>query len=310
MDAPRPTEVTLQGVEGIHAQKPRLNRRHLAMGPGLIVLFGLAIFPAIYSLVISFQNWNLTNPDSGKFVGFKNYIGLLTDGDFWHSVWITVVFVAVAVVLETVLGFLLALAFFRPLPGHQVFRTLLLLPMLAAPIVVGLLARFMLDPQFGIINYMLGLVGLGPQELLSNPDTALMTLTLIDVWQWTPFMFLIFLAAMQSLPDDIIEAGKLDGASRRQLVWHMFLPLMIYPILVAVTLRVIDAFRVYDIIYATTRGGPIDATATMSWRIYEVGFKVFNISYASAYSWLMLIIVVVVAGRLLRQTTKKDVEES
>ena len=120
---------------------------------------------------------------------------------------------------------------------------------------------------------MLGMLGIGPIDFLGSTSLALPTLIAIDVWQWTPFLFLIFLAAMQGIPEDVIEASKLDGASWPSIVWHQFLPLLMYPILVGLALRVIDAFRVYDIVYMTTRGGPIDVTSTMSWQIYDLGFR-------------------------------------
>ena len=128
----------------------------------------------------------------------------------------------------------------------------------------------------------------------------------IDIWQWTPFLFLILLAGMQGLPEDIIEASKLDGASWPQIIWHQFLPLLKYPIMVGILLRLIDAFRVYDIVYMTTRGGPIDVTSTMSWQIYDVGFRSFNISYAAAYSWLLLILVMAVVNSLIRRMAARS----
>jgi multiple sugar transport system permease protein len=132
-------------------------------------------------------------------------------------------------------------------------------------------------------------------------------LILIDVWQWTPFLFLILLAAMQGVPEDVIEAAKIDGASWPRIVWHMFLPLLQYPILVGLALRVIDAFRVYDLVYMTTRGGPIDATSTMSWQIYDVGFRTFNLSYAAAFSWLLLILVMVTVSFMMRRIVANQV---
>jgi multiple sugar transport system permease protein len=125
------------------------------------------------------------------------------------------------------------------------------------------------------------------------------------VWQWTPFLFLIFLAAMQGLPEEIIEASKLDGASWPKIIWHQFLPLLQYPIMVGILLRLIDSFRVYEIIFMTTRGGPIDATSTMSWQIYDVGFRSFTISYAAAYSWLLLLLVLITVNFLIRRMVPK-----
>jgi multiple sugar transport system permease protein len=277
------------------------------MWPGLLVLAVFALYPAIYSAVISLFEWNLQAPDERAFVGLQNYQNLLTDSTFWHAVRVTLVFVAFSVALEFILAFGLGLVFFRGLPGDRVMRALILMPMLVAPVVVGLLARFSLEPTFGIVNQLLRDLGLGTHDFLGDPSLALPTLILIDVWQWTPFLFLILLAAMQGVPEEVIEAAKIDGASWPRIVWHMFLPLLQYPILVGLALRVIDAFRVYDLVYMTTRGGPIDATSTMSWQIYDVGFRSFNLSYAAAFSWLLLILVMVTVSFMMRRIVANQV---
>ncbi|CAN5250573.1 sugar ABC transporter permease [soil metagenome] len=271
------------------------------MTPGLLFLAAIAVYPTIYSLVVSLTQWRLTTGEDPRFVGFDNYVNLLTDGSFWNSVRVTLVFVISAVAIEFVLAFALALLFFRAFPGDKIMRTLILLPMLCAPVVVGLLARFSLEPNFGIVNQLLRSVGLPTTEFLGSPQLALPTLIAIDVWQWTPFLFLIFLAAMQGLPEEIIEASKLDGASWPRIIWHQFLPLLKYPIMVGILLRLIDSFRVYDIVFMTTRGGPIDVTSTMSWQIYDVGFRSFTISYAAAYSWLLLLLVLLAVNFLIRR---------
>ncbi len=141
----------------------------------------------------------------------------------------------------------------------------------------------------------------------ASTSLALPTLIVIDVWQWTPFLFLILLAAMQGIPEEVIEAARIDGASWPRIIWHMFLPLLQYPILVGLALRVIDAFRVYDLVYMTTRGGPIDVTSTMSWQIYDVGFRSFNMSYAAAFSWLLLILVMVTVSAMMRRIVSNEV---
>jgi multiple sugar transport system permease protein len=250
-------------------------------------------------------HWRLTTGEAPRFVGLENYINLLTDASFWNSVRVTLVFVAFAVAIEFVLAFAIALLFFRGFPGDKIMRTLILLPMLCAPVVVGLLARFSLEPNFGIVNQLLRGAGLPTTEFLGSPQLALPTLIAIDVWQWTPFLFLIFLAAMQGLPEEIIEASKLDGASWPRIIWHHFLPLLKYPIMVGILLRLIDSFRVYDIVFMTTRGGPIDATSTMSWQIYDVGFRSFTISYAAAYSWLLLLLVLLAVNFLIRRMVSR-----
>lgn len=287
------------------ARRPRTGRI-LAMSPGLLFLAALAIYPTIYSLVISLTKWRVTTGEAPRFVGFENYRELLVDPSFWNSVRVTLVFVLFAVVIEFCLAFALALLFFRNFPGDKLMRALILMPMLVAPVVVGLLARFSLEPTFGIVNQLLRAVGLPTTEFLGSVALALPTLIAIDVWQWTPFLFLILLAAMQGIPEEVIEASKLDGASWPRIVWHQFVPLLKYPIMVGLLLRLIDSFRVYDIVFMTTRGGPIDATSTMSWQIYDVGFRSFTISYAAAYSWLLLLLVLLVVNSLIRRMSVRD----
>lgn len=272
----------------------------LPMAPGMLFLFLMSIYPTFYSLFISLFRWNLADPSRARFGGLHNYVLLLTDMTFWNAVLVTFIFVGAAVSLELVLGLGIALLFFHRFPGDRFLRAVLILPMVVAPVVVGLLSRYMLNVQFGVVNFLTENLGLGRIDFLGDPAWALGTLIVIDIWQWTPFMFLIMLAALQGVPEDIIEAAKVDGARSGRIFFDHILPLIRYPVAVAVALRMIDAFRVYDIIYMTTRGGPIDVTQTLSWQIYDAGFKSLDIGYAAAYSWLMLIIVVVAVTLTLK----------
>jgi multiple sugar transport system permease protein len=301
-DTSAPVATTsLSSQPGNRNRPPRRPGRYISMLPGVAILAALSIYPTIYSLIISLFHWNLQTTTGRRFVGFDNYTNLFTDTAFWHSVKVTLVFVAASVSIEFLLAFGLALVFFRGLPGDRIMRGLILMPMLCAPVVVGLLARFSLDPSFGIVNQLLRGLGLGSTDFLGSTSLALPTLIGIDVWQWTPFLFLILLAAMQGIPEDLIEAAKIDGASWPQIIWHQFLPLLRYPILVGLALRLIDAFRVYDIVFMTTRGGPVDVTSTMSWQVYDVGFRTFNISYAAAFSWMLLVLVLVTVSAMMRR---------
>ena len=303
---PQSQPVSKSKVEGRSASEHRFNRHHLPMIPGITILLALSIYPTIYSLTVAVSRYNLTDPMNRKIVGLKNFKTILTSVPFWHSVRVTLVFMAIAVTIEFIFAFLLSLVFFRPMPFHRTMRTLILIPMLTAPIVVGLLGRFIFDAQFGIVNTVLQDLGLGRHTFFDRPAAAFYTIVGMDIWQWTPFLFLILLAAMQGVPEDLIDAAKLDGANRLKIVWHIFVPLLRYPILVGLTLRVIDSARVYDIIYATTRGGPIDATSTMSWNIYDMGFKNFDVDYSSAYSWLLLIFVLILINRFLKRIVSHD----
>ena len=288
--------------------KRRKRRRFgwlVPMIPGMAFLIAISVYPTIYSLNASFYRWNLAATARRSLVGLRNYELLLSDPSFWHSVGVTLTYVFIVVALELAIGLGVALLFFRRFPGDHFLRALLILPMVVAPVVVGLLWRYMLNAQFGVVNYLAELVGFERVDFLGSTALALPTLILIDVWQWTPFTFLIMLAALQGMPEDIIEAARIDGARSVRIFFDHILPMIRYPIAVALVLRLLDAFRVYDIIFMTTRGGPIDVTQTLSWQIYDVGFKSFDIGYAAAYSWLMLILVVMVATVVLKVMFRK-----
>ncbi|MCW3002540.1 MAG: transporter permease protein [Conexibacter sp.] len=309
MSAVAPTRRRIGGPASLVKRGAGRRRRLLLLAPlvpGILFLIAFSIYPTIYSLIISFYRWNLNDPLGKQWGGFHNYEILVKDPAFWHSVVVTIKYVATTVVLEFALGLGLALLFFRRFPGDRFLRALLILPMVVAPVVVGLLWRYMLGVQFGVINYLISLIGLGRVDFLGDTGWALPTLVLVDIWQWTPFIFLIMLAALQGIPEDILEAARIDGAKPTRIFFDHMLPLLRYPIAVAVGLRLIDAFRVYDFIFMTTRGGPIDKTQTMSWQIYDAGFATFDIGYAAAFSWLLLILVVVVTTVFLRLMLRKE----
>jgi multiple sugar transport system permease protein len=273
---------------------------YLVMLPALLFLLAISIAPLLYSLVVSLLRYNLMNPDRMGFAGLRNFQLILSSPDFWNSLLVTVEFVVIAVGLELVLGLGLALVLSRDVPGVGVFRSFILVPLALAPVVVGLLWRFMLNTESGILNWVISVLGFSRTDFLSNTTLALPIIALVDVWQWTPFMFLILLAAIQALPHEPFEAAAIDGASSRETILHIALPMLRYPILVAVLLRTIDAFRVYDLIFMMTRGGPVNATDTLSWSVYNNGFRNFNMGYAAALSWIILIIVTAVVTVFIR----------
>jgi multiple sugar transport system permease protein len=276
---------------------------YLVMVPALLFLLAVSIVPLLYSLVVSLLRFNLMNLDRTGFVGLRNFQLILESPDFWNSLRVTLQFVVIAVGLELILGLGLALVLSRNVPGIGFFRSFILVPLALAPVVVGLLWRFMLNTESGVLNWLISLFGFSRTDFLSNTTLAMPVIALVDVWQWTPFMFLIMLAAIQALPHEPFEAAAIDGASTWQSIVHIALPMLRYPILVAVLLRTIDAFRVYDLIFMMTRGGPINATDTLSWSVYNVGFRNFNMGYAAALSWIILIIVTVIVTIFIRLIT-------
>ncbi len=211
---------------------------------------------------------------------------------FWRVIWNTFVFTVSAVTLEFVIGLGLAHLFYRQLRGESVLRSTLVLPMMIPPILIGLIWLFMYKKDFGIINNMLKLLSIDPITWLSKPSTAMPAIIIADVWQWTPFMFLLLLAGLKSLPVELFESARIDGASSWQIFRYVTVPLLEPIIAIAIIIRFMDAFREFDKIFQLTGGGPGVATETISLFIYRNGFRYFKMGYASALSYLTLIIIV------------------
>ncbi|MGH3088083.1 MAG: carbohydrate ABC transporter permease [Rubrobacteraceae bacterium] len=278
----------------------------LPMVPGLLFLLAFSVYPLVYALRVSLFDLNLLEAREPRFVGLQNFASILSSQDFWHPLTVTLKFVVGATSLQLLLGLGLAMLFYRRFPVDRFMRALLILPMVVAPVVVALLWRYLVNPDYGLINYFIKLLGFGPVDFFGSAKLALPSLIIVDTWQWTPFMFLIILAGLQGIPREVEEAAKVDGANAIQTFFYCLLPLLRYPIAVALLLRVIDAFRIYDLVFMTTRGGPINVTDTMSWHIYNVGFRSFDISYAAAYAWLMLIVVLIVTTLIVRVMFRRE----
>ncbi len=274
--------------------KSFLNRStpYLFLLPAALVM-GVALFyPVVQSILLSFQDWELgTPPESAAFVGFENYLSLMRDPQVLESAIVTLTFAFMVVVLEVLFGVALALLLERPILGMSFFRTIFILPMMVAPVVVGLVWRYMYNEQFGILNKIAKGIGIGGIPWLSSPDMALTSVIIADVWQWTPFIFILAMAALQGLPASAIEASRIDGANPWQTIWFVKLPLMMPVIIVATLLRLIDAFKVLEVIYIMTDGGPGLSTEILSLHIYKTAFVSQQLGRASAMSNLLLAIV-------------------
>jgi multiple sugar transport system permease protein len=277
------------------------------IAPAFVALLVVLIYPLGYSLWLSFHQWTLRTFRQGvPFVGFQNYIGLFSNPDFLNSLRITFTFVFLAISIEFTLGMGLALLLNHDLKGKNIFRALILLPMMCTNVVIGLTWRLLLNYQYGLVNYYLGVVGLPPVEWLSNPKVAMASVVLVDVWNTTSFVALMLLAGLQSLPDEPFEAAKIDGASGPQTFFYLTLPLLRPFILVALLWRFIDTFRIFDVIYLLTAGGPARVTETVSIYVYRYGFQSFNLGIAAASSFTMLLIMLVIAGILARSIGTQD----
>lgn len=268
----------------------------LFIGPGLAVLFAVSIFPLVYSLNLSLHRWNIIRPYYGyAFVGFKNFVNLFLDYRFIESLKITLYFTGGAVAIEFIFGLGLALLLsseeIRKKEIIRIIRSVILIPMMVTPVVVGLIWRYILNEHMGVANYFLSLVGMEGLKWYSSPTSALPTVVLVDVWQWTPFVVIVLLAGIASLPTTLYEVSEIDGASAWQQFVYLTLPLLKPIIIIVLLFRIIDCVRIFDKVYVLTKGGPGTATNVISIYAYRTGIKYGNISYAAALSWILLFVI-------------------
>lgn len=261
--------------------------------PALLTMCAVLIYPLGYSLWISFFDWNITSL-SHSFVGFQNYVEALTNSASQFIFVQNIGFTIACIALEFVIGMALALLMARQFVGRGLARTLLLLPMLTAPVLAGFNFRWIFNDRFGLANQLLLQVGLPQQPWLADANLARASIVIVTIWQGIPFMMLLILAGLESLPTSPFEAALVDGASPWQRFLHITLPLLRPVILVAVSLRVIDLFRTFDTIYIMTSGGPGHATELLPFYIYRAAFSSGRFGYASALSYVTLILTLLI----------------
>lgn len=279
----------------------------LLLAPALIIILLIGIFPLFYNLYLSMHFWTLTRPDVPmRFIWFKNYAWLFTSKLFWETFIRTIIFTLSAVGLEMVFGFGLALLFNREFKGKSIVFPIILIPMITTPIVVGLIWRYMYNGEFGFVSWVLQLLNIGEYALLSNPTTALPSVIFADVWHWTPFIFLLSLAGLRSLPRTPYEAAEIDGASIWQTFKWVTFPMMKSVLLVALLLRTMDAFRIFDEIFLMTQGGPGDATEMLSMEIYRQTFRYFNMGKGAAMAIVMLVVILIISRLYLAIFRKRE----
>ena len=282
-----------------YARKRQLFLAALA-APALVYVLAVAVGPMVQGFLYSFDNYNLIRPGSRHFVGLDNYIALWRDPTARSAVINTFLFTFGAVTIEFVLGLGVALLMWRDDWFNRIALGLLLVPATVTPLVVGLVFKALLNPEYGMIGYALAESGLsGPRGLLAEPQRALATLVAIDAWEWTPLMALILLAGLKSLPIDILEAAAVDGATAPQRFRFVILPLLMPAAFLALILRMMDAFRVFDIIFVSTSGGPADATNTLMIYGVKQGLEFFNIGAASAVSTVIVVCILIMAAAFI-----------
>lgn len=273
--------------------------------PTCLFLVFLTVYPFIYSLYLSLHQVKLTTLSRAVFVGLRNYTNLLTDGLFLHALRNTAVLAVCSITLEVLLGFAAAKVFLELQRWRfaVVLRSLYLLPMMATPLIVGMIAAYVFNPTIGIVNHLVTLLGGTPVSWFGEPVTAMVTMVLINVWQWSPFMMLLILAALTSIRSDLYEAARVDGAKWHHLIWHIEIPSVLNVVLLGAILRIIDVLRFFDVVYVTTRGGPGDSTMVVTLYAYLQDFQFFQVGVGSAAAVLILLISILVttfAVRLLR----------
>jgi multiple sugar transport system permease protein len=264
------------------------------IAPAVLLLLGLSIFPLFYFLYISFRN------DSGWTLA--HYARLFTDRFFAGALWHTLVYAGLALILELLLGLALAMLIDSLRHGRGFFRVAFLIPMLLPPVVAAVIWRLIYNPQFGLLNGTLRMAGFDPSGLtwIASEKTALLSLVIVDVWEWTPFFLLLLSAGLQAIPHEPVEAARIDGASWWQIQSDIILPQLKPVIFLAVLLRAMDLLRIFDQVFLLTQGGPGFATETVSLYIYRTAFRFSNFGYAAAMSVVLLMLATLLMRLLMR----------
>jgi multiple sugar transport system permease protein len=275
--------------------------------PALIFIALLMVFPILYTLCLSFTNWNLTSGMPLSFTGFSSYIRVLNEPRFLDALGRTFYFTIFAVLLEVVLGVAIALILNRAFFGKNLAKMLLLLPLVATPVAVGIVFNLFYDPTIGLVNFVLKSVGL-PQGLwISHADSVLPSLIIVDIWQWTPMITLIVLAGLAGLSEEPVEAARVDGASEWQILWHVTIPMVMPVILTATILRLIDALKTYDIIYAMTGGGPGYASETLNIMGFKYSFEYFRMGQSAVILVALFLIVFLCSLGIMKLRASSEV---
>jgi ABC-type sugar transport system permease subunit len=275
----------------------------LLLAPSLVSIGAVSVYPVLLGLWLSFRDTTLASP-TDSFIGVGNYGQLLADGQFWNAWTHTIEFTAASTLLETILGLMMALVLSERFRGRGIVRAAMLVPWAIPTVVTSKMFGWLLDGQNGVVNYLLRSVGLIPHNVdwYGSTSSALWTIVVADVWKTTPFMALLLLAGLQTIPHSLAEASLIDGASPWQHFWYVRLPLLAPTLLIATMFRALDAFRIFDLVYVLTGGGPADSTEVLSTMTYKNLFSALQFGYGSALSTVMFItetLIAVIFGALL-----------
>ncbi len=278
----------------------------LMVGPGLLILLVTTTFPLAYLVWSSFQTINLAMPFLNGFAGLENYRHMLSDSEFWYSLRLTGIYTLSSVFLQLGIGLGLALLVMQIPAGQWIFRIVAILPIVLAPVVVGLFWRtIMLAPEFGILDFIVRALGLGAVNWLGAPTPALVSVIVIHTWQWTPFAFLVLLASLAALPPDVYEAAKIDRANAVQRFFYITLPLIRSAVVIVIIMRSMIALSAFAAIFSATGGGPGTATEILNLYAYRTSFIELNFGYGSALAVSLLVITLGVSGVLFHMRTAR-----
>ena len=288
------------------APVPRLRRRTywVFILPALVTVGAVILFPWVFTLWMSVNEWKVG--ESRHFVGLANYLRLAGDGRFMDALWHTLSYTALSVVAPVVLGTAAALVFNERLPMRGLLRGIFVMPMMATPVAVALIWTMMFNPQLGVLNYLLSLVGIGPWAWVYHPASVIPSLVMVETWQWTPLVMLIVLGGLATLPAEPYESADIDGATGWQKFRYITLPMIAPFLLLAAMIRTVDALKSFDIIYAITQGGPGTASETINLYLYSVAFAYYDVGYGSAIAVVFFVLIVALSLVLLhlRQRSK------
>lgn len=294
--------VSTVGGQGAAGRSPDRHFKLWLIAPAVFLLLLVGLFPLVYSLVVSFMSLTMLEQDT-SFAGLTNYIQLFKDSRLWWSLLHTALITAIALPLELLFGLAMAQLFLERMPGRQIFVSLLVLPTVISPIVAGATWRLMFDNRYGPINQIAGWLAGQPMTLLwtVNPKLVYPAILVCEIWQWTPFMFLILLAALSNVDRSLTEAAEIDGAG----FWRIFIKIVlpaIWPVMsIAILIRGLDLVRVFDIIWALTSGGPGTMTETISIYTYIQGFQQFETSYTAAIAFLVIALLTIIVVWAIRR---------
>ncbi|KRA05907.1 sugar ABC transporter permease [Rhizobium sp. Root564] len=278
------------------------------LAPAVLTLFIIGIYPTIFALVTSFRRYNIARPREGfPFVGFENYASVLSDSTFWASLFLTAKFYVTVLPIEIVLGLMIALLLHKPGMGFlkSLARVTLVVPLATTYAVVGLIGRLIFNGDFGVANWFLDVLGIGGIDWLGSQSGAFAAIAIMDIWQWTPFCALIFLAGLSMVPGEIEEAARLETSSKLSLLRFVQLPYLLPGLTALLILRSADVLKLFDMVFVMTRGGPGSATDLVSIYIQRIGFRVFDLGTASAQAILLLIITILLSRLYIRVLYKE-----